>query len=129
MTASVEDRLDEHDKKFRLTDERLNSQGERIKQLEKWDEDKHKRLKVVEDHYTELKSTIITENREMRSFFQSNMDKQWDLIKDRDERNHDKYKMEHEFRKTKWGNGVEIFLKLTGAGGIIYLVVKSALGI
>ena len=115
---AVNGKIDEHDK-------RLNNHGDRLTKLEKWDEDKHRRLKVVEDNYTKLESTIISENKEMRLFFQSNMDKQWDLIKVRDEQKHDQQKMKHEFDKTKFERWSEILLKLAGTGGILYLIIQS----
>ncbi len=117
----VEERLIEHDK-------RLNNHGERLTQLEKFDEDKHRRLKKVEENYDELKETIVTENKEMRLFFQSNMDKQWDLIKSRDEQRHDKERMKHELDKTKTERYSDIAFKLFGAGGIVYLIVQNFLG-
>lgn len=117
----VDERLIEHDK-------RLNNHGERITKLEKYDEDKHRRLLEVEKNYGELKETIVGENREMRQFFQSNMDKQWDLIKSRDEHNHDTKKMKHELDKTKTERYTDLALKLLGAGGIVYLILQNLLG-
>ncbi len=124
----VEERLEKHDERLTEHDKRLNQHGERIKQLEKYDEDKHQRLKKVEANYDELKETIVGENKEMRQFFQSNMDKQWDLIKSRDEQRHDTRRMKHELDKTKTEKYADIIFKLLGTGGIVYLIIQSLLG-
>lgn len=121
----IEERLDAHDKKFNKQDERFNQHGERISRLEKFDEDKHRRLKEIEKNYERLEGTIINENKEMRTFFQSNMDKQWDLIKSRDEQKHDTRRMRHDLDKTKVERWTDIIFKLVGTGGLLYLIVQA----
>ncbi|MEV9639456.1 hypothetical protein ABZ756_02010 [Mammaliicoccus sciuri] len=121
----VEQRLDLQDERLNKHDERLNQQSDRITQLEKYDEDKHKRLKKVEENYSKLEGTIVSENKEMRLFFQSNMDKQWDLIKSRDEQRHDNLRMKHELSKTKVERWSDIFFKLIGSGSILYVLIQT----
>jgi predicted phage-related endonuclease len=124
----IEKRVDLHDERLNKQDDRLNQHSERLTQLEKWDEDKHRRLKEIEQNYVKLENTIVTENKEMRLFFQSNMDKQWDLIKSRDEQRHDSRRMRYELDKTKVERWSDIIFKLVGAGGLFYLVVQAIIG-
>lgn|SRR5699024_7003892 len=125
---TTEEQLESHEERLTEHDKRLNIHSERIDQLVKFDEDKHRRLKKVEENYGELKETIVGENKEMRQFFQSNMDKQWDLIKSRDEQKHETRKMKHDLDKTKTERYTDIAIKLLGAGGIAYLVAQNLLG-
>ncbi|MEK5069834.1 hypothetical protein [Sporosarcina sp. FSL K6-1508] len=126
------ERLDAHDK-------RLQQHSDRLQQLEMWDKDKHKRLKLVEvdneqqerrlneveQNYTKLENTILTENRETRNFFQTTMDKQWQLITLRDSQKHEVTMSKQELAKTKFERWSDIILKLVGAGGIIYILLQS----
>lgn len=128
----IEERLDSQEK-------RLNTHDDRIAQLEKWDQDKHRRLQSmerndedyekrlinVEQNYVKLENTILTENKETRTFFQSNMDKLWELTKTRDELNHDSRRMRYEITKTKVERWSDVFFKLAGTGGILYLIVQA----
>lgn len=117
-SMKVEERLDAHEKRF-------NQHGDRLLQLEKRDEEKHKRLKDVELNYAKLENTILTENKEMRNFFQSNMDKLWDLTKSRDEQSHETRRMRHEISKTKIDRWSDIIFKVVGSGGILYLIAQA----
>ena len=130
----TEERLAEHDKQ-------LNQHGESILQLINWDKDKHerltamekkdeeneKRLKDVEQNYVKLENTILTENKETRKFFQSNMDKLWDLTKSRDEQKHEGRKMKHELAKTKLEKWSDVIFKVASSGGILYLIAQALL--
>ncbi|WP_313894667.1 hypothetical protein [Psychrobacillus sp.] len=144
--APIDERIELQDERLNKHDERLNQHGERILQLENWDKDKHqriqlmeqkeqeheKRIKDVEQNYTKLENTIMSENKETRMFFQSNMDKQWDLIKSRDDQRledkrmqHDDNRMKLDLEKTKFERWSDIFFKLAGTGGILYLIVQA----
>lgn len=128
----IEERLTEHDKQ-------LDQHSESILQLINWDKDKHqrllavekkdeeheKRLKDVEQNYVKLENTILTENKETRTFFQSNMDKLWDLTKQRDEHKHEGRKMKHELAKTKLEKWSDVIFKIASSGGILYLIVQA----
>lgn len=124
----VEEKIEIHDNRLTEHDKRLNQHSERITQLEKYDEDIHRRMKKSEENYERLENTIVTENKEMRLFFQSNMDKQWDLIKSRDEQKHDSTRMKYELDKTKTERYADITFKLLGTGGIVYLILQNFLG-
>lgn len=133
------ERLNKNDDRLNKQDERLNQHGNRLKLLEQYDKEKHERLKHVEEqdekyeerlkevehNYNRLENTIVSENREMRSFFLTNMDKQWDLIKSRDEQRHDSRKMRHELDKTKVERWTDIFFKLAGTSGILYFIIQA----
>ncbi|WP_060210478.1 hypothetical protein [Sporosarcina koreensis] len=142
----IEERLDVQDERLNKQDDRLNKQDERLNQhsdkitmLLKYDEEKHERLKLMEEqdkkneerlqevekNYTRLESTIVSENREMRSFFLTNMDKQWDLIKSRDEQRHDNLRMKHELSKTTVERWSDIFFKLVGSGSVLYVLIQT----
>lgn len=123
----VQERLENHDTM-------ISNLNGRVTTLEKKDREKERRIENVERNYTQLnervedlKTTIVNENKETRQFFQSNMDKQWDLIKSRDEQHHDTKKMNHELSKTKAERYSDIALKLLGAGGIVYIIVQNLL--
>lgn len=121
----IEQRLDLQDERLNKHDERLNQQDERIIQLEKYDKDKHERLKKVEANYENLQNTIVSENKEMRLFFLSNMDKQWDLIKSRDEQRLENLRMKHDLSKTKVERWSDILFKLIGSGSILYVLIQT----
>lgn len=134
-----DERINKQDDRLNKQDERLNHHSEKITQLLKYDEEKHERLKLVEEedkkkeerlqdvekNYTRLETTIVSENREMRSFFLTNMDKQWDLIKTRDEQRHDNLRMKHELSKTKVERWSDILFKLIGSGSILYVLIQT----
>lgn len=120
-------------------DRRLQQHSEKIQQLEKWDKDKHLRIRTIEENdikqedklkeiqgsYLKLENTILAENKETRTFFQSNMNQLWDLTKSRDAQIHDTKKMSHEITKTRIERLSDIFFKLAGTGGILYLIVQA----
>jgi len=139
--VQIEERLESQSDRLNKHDERLNQHSQRIQQLEVFDKEKHDRLRSVErndeeyekrlinveQNYVKLENTILTENKETRTFFQSNMDKLWDLTKSRDELSHDTRRMRHEITKTKVERLSDVFFKLAGTGGILYLIVQALL--
>ncbi|MGG0666983.1 hypothetical protein ABE073_00380 [Lederbergia citrisecunda] len=108
---------------------KIEDHEQRIKTLEENDSDKEVRLRNIEMNYTRLESTILQENRDTRQFFQSTMDKQWDLIKSMGVLNDKEKEREHEIRKTRLERHTELFLKVGGAGGILYLIIQSILNL
>lgn len=123
----VNERLENHDTM-------INNLNGRVTTLEKKDGEREKRLEDVEKSYSQLndrvedlKTTIVNENKETRLFFQSNMDKQWDLIKSRDKQNHDAQRMEHELSKTKVERWTDIIFKAIGTGGVLYFIFETLL--
>ncbi|MGA4517186.1 hypothetical protein ACPA0F_07850 [Solibacillus silvestris] len=101
----------------------------RIKVLEVSDADKELRLRSIEKSYTHLESTILQENRDTRQFFQSTMDKQWDLIKSMGVLQDKEKDRKHEIAKTKAERTYEILLKIGGTGGVLYLIVQAILNV
>ena len=128
----IEDRLNSQD-------ERIQQHSDRITELEKFDRDskvrlmaieegdlrREVRMKEVEQNYVKLENTILSENRETRTFFQSNMDRLWELTKSRDTNAHDNRRMRYELTKTKIERLSDVFFKLAGTGGILYLIVQA----
>ncbi|MEQ6856056.1 hypothetical protein AAHH17_16370 [Lysinibacillus capsici] len=104
---------------------RLEEHEHRIRILEESDADKERRLRNIESSFTHLETTILQENRDTRQFFQSTMDKQWDLIKSMGALNDKERDRQHEIRKTKLERHTELFLKVGGAGGILYLIIQA----
>lgn len=106
------------------------------KEMEKW------RLES-DANYHDLKTTILTENKETRSFFQSIMDKQWDLIKSTTGMQQELRKadidMQQELRKAdieikkvdteikrdNWAKGWDFMKTIFTAGGIVYLLFET----
>lgn len=91
------------------------------KDMEKWRQDS-------DANYHDLKSTILLENKETRTFFQSIMDKQWDLIKSRDTSFENEKVRRHDFQKSKLEKYSEIIIKVAGAGGILVLIAQLLFG-
>lgn len=104
---------------------RIEEHEHRIRELEVNDADKEMRLRNIEKGYAHLETTILQENRDTRQFFQSTMDKQWDLIKSMGALNDKEKERQHEIKKTKLERHTEMFLKIGGAGGILYLFIQS----
>ncbi|KZR58987.1 hypothetical protein [Pseudobacillus badius] len=105
----------------------LENHEQRIKVLELSDIDKERRINNIEKNYAHLETTILQENRDTRQFFQSTMDKQWDLIKSMGALNDKERDRQHEIKKTKLERHTELFLKVGGAGGILYLIIQAVI--
>lgn len=105
--------------------QKIEEHESRIKILEDHDMDKEKRLSRIESSFTHLETMITQENRDTRLFFQSTMDKQWDLIKSMGALNDKEKERQFEIKKTKLERHTELFLKIGGAGGILYVVAQS----
>lgn len=103
----------------------IDEHEKRIVVLESSEKEMRGRLTNLERDIHQLENTIINENRETRVLFQGTMDKQWDLIKSRDEAADRVKEREHEIKKGKLERISDIVLKLVGAGGLIYLFVES----
>lgn len=138
--------------RFDGIDDRIQKHSERLHNLEQWDQQNHLRLKAIEAHdevqeerirsversYEKLEITILSENKDTRQFFQSNMDKLWDLTASKDANNLESAKLaselaientrsETDYKKAKSKHTSDILIKLIGAGGIIYLVIEKFL--
>lgn len=98
---------------------------QRITALEEDKVENDRRMTSIEESYKRLESTIMAENRETRLFFQSNMDKQWELIKARDANSHSLKMSANELAKHKLSQWTEIILRLSTVGGIIYLLADN----
>lgn len=112
--------------------DKVQEHEERILILEETGRRHEERLRSLENNYTELENTILKENRDTRSFFQDIMNKQWDLINTKNQyddaqnaRRHEWKKIQGDLSKTKIERWSEIFLKLAGAGGLLYLVIEA----
>ena len=96
----------------------------RIVVLEGSDREMREKVLLLERNIHQLENTVIQESRETRSVLQGTMDKQWDLIKARDDAASREKERQHEIQKTKMERYTEVFLKVSGAGGILYLIVQ-----
>lgn len=112
-----------------LMDDRLGNHEERIVALEESDLKQELRLKQIEQNYVKLENIILQENRETRSFLQSTMDKQWDLIKSRDTALESEKVRTYDLRKTKMERNADLLLKYGGAGSVLYLFLQSLFNI
>ena len=139
--------------------ETVKLQGEEIEQLKKdsdylmkgqnalfeWKKEMEKWRLESDANYHDLKTTILTENKETRAFFQSIMDKQWDLIKSTTGMQQELRKadidMQQELRKAdieikkvdteikrdNWAKGWDFMKTVFAAGGIIYLILEATI--
>lgn len=105
----------------------LGNHEDRIVKLEKNDIEKEIRLQKVEDSYLRLENTIMTENRETREILRESMQKQWDLIKTRDDKKDAENARDYEFRKSRLERQTELLIKIMTIGGVGYLILQSAL--
>lgn len=106
---------------------KIQDHEKRIVHLESSEKEVRGRLTNLERDIHQLETTIVNENRETRLVLQSTMDRQWDLIKQRDEVADRDKERAHEIQKTKLERHTEVFLKIGGAGGILYLFIQSML--
>ena len=100
--------------------------------LMEWKKDMDKWRHESDTNYHDLKTTILTENKETRSFFQSIMDKQWDLIKSTTGMQHelkkadtDIKKVDSEIKRDNWAKAWDFMKTLFAAGGIVYLIFEA----
>lgn len=93
-----------------------------------WQAETEKRLILSENNYQDLKNTILLANQDMRTFFVSTMDKQWDLIKSRDILSENEKVRRYELGKSKVEKISEIIIKVCGAGGILIVIAQLLFG-
>ncbi|WP_144511623.1 hypothetical protein [Bacillus sp. FJAT-22090] len=126
--------------------ETVKAHGEEIEKLKKesdaltknqrllfeWKKEMDKWRGESDANYHDLKTTILTENKETRSFFQSIMDKQWDLIKSTTGMQQELKKADIEIKKVdsdikrdNWAKGWDFMKTLFAAGGIAYLIFEA----
>lgn len=103
----------------------LDDHENRLVKLEKSDLEKELRIQKIEDNYLRLENTIMAENRETRDILREGMNKQWELIKSRDDKFAAEAERQHILKKTRIERNSEILLRLLTAGGIIYLLMES----
>lgn len=113
----------------------------RITDLEKTDivhkhmiELQEERLKNVEAGYTKVENTIIKESQRQADRYEKSMERLWGRIERMETSQQTAADNEQElkvqtlaFRKSRWERTSEIFLKLAGAGGLLYLIIESIL--
>lgn len=109
----------------------VKNHEERILILEEADQKHEERLRVVESNYTNLENTILKGNQSQQDFFRDTMNKQWDLITERDkakeataQRDHEITVSNQEIKRSNSERAWEFAGKLTMAGGVLYLVVE-----
>lgn len=103
----------------------LDDHENRLVKLEKSDLEKELRIQKIEDNYLRLENTIMAESRETRDILREGMNKQWELIKSRDDKFAAEAERQHILKKTRIERNSEILLRLLTAGGIIYLLMES----
>ena len=129
--------------------EKLKKESDAITKNQKilfeWKKEMDKWRGESDANYHDLKSTILTENKETRSFFQSIMDKQWDLIKSttgmqqelrkadidmqQEQRKADIEikKVDTEIKRDNWAKAWDFMKTIFAAGGIIYLILEATI--
>lgn len=105
--------------------ETVKQHGEDIEQLKQADLRHDERLREMKNNYTNLENTILKENRDTRSFFQDVMNKQWELISSKGKYEDAHKQRVYDYKKSALERWSEIFLKVVGTGGILYLLIQS----
>lgn len=117
--------------------ETVKNHEERILILEEADQKHEERLRVVESNYTNLENTILKGNQSQQDFFRDTMNKQWDLITERDktkeataQRDHEITVSNQDIKKTNSERAWEFAGKLTAlllsSGSILYVILEMA---
>lgn len=124
------------DKRLDLIDERLNSHGQRIQELEKKDEEKHQRLDNIEQSFNRLEGIVTKQNEETRETMTSQTDKLFNLVEQSMGQQETRELRQHELKMAKVNTWSTVFLKISGgivgllsSGGIIYLVIEKLLSL
>lgn len=115
----------------------VKNHEERILILEEADQKHEERLRVVESNYTNLENTILKGNQSQQDFFRDTMNKQWDLITERDktkeataQRDHEITVSNQDIKKTNSERAWEFAGKLTAlllsSGSILYVILEMA---
>lgn len=111
--------------------EKISEHEERIIVLEKSDIEILKRVKEVESNYVNLENTILKGNQSQQDFFRDTLNKQWDLITERDKSKDAQREREHVLlvgkqgiAKGNWDNAWKIFGQAAGVGGILFVIIE-----
>lgn len=111
--------------------EKLNNHEERIIILEKTDVELIKQIKDIQNNYVTLENTILKGNQTTQEVFRDTIDKQWQLITERDKvkeesskRQHELAISNHEYKKSNMEKKWEWLGKIGVAGGVLYLVIE-----
>lgn len=111
--------------------EKISNHEERIIVLEKTDVELIKQIKEIQHNYVNLENTILKGNQATQDVFRDTIDKQWQLISERDKVKEESSKRQHElavstqeFKKTNMEKRWEWMGKITVAGGVLYLVIE-----
>jgi len=102
--------------------------------LFKWKKEMETWRKDFDKNFQDLKLTIMQENKETRTFFQTIMSNQWDLIKAKDtlteaekDRRHEVNKLNTEIKRDNYSKAWDTIKIALGSTGIIYFVIQAFL--
>lgn len=102
--------------------------------LFKWKKEMETWRKDFDKNFQDLKLTIMQENKETRTFFQTIMSNQWDLIKAKDtlseaekDRRHEVNKLNTEIKRDNYSKAWDLIKITLGSTGIIYIVIQTFL--
>lgn len=131
MPESMRDAIEkvkEHDEALKELKEQDASLLRGQDALFKWKEEMEKWRKDSDANYQDLKTTILLTNKETQTFFQSSMDKHWDLIKTAMGMLEGDKSRKHDLAKSKLEKYSEIIIKVAGAGGILIVLAQLLFG-
>ena len=90
--------------------------------------------KDFDKNFQDLKLTIMQENKETPTFFQTIMSNQWDLIRAKDilteadkDRRHEVNKLNTEIKRDNYSKAWDTIKIALGSTGIIYFVIQAFL--
>lgn len=87
--------------------------------------DHEDRLKKLEDQSLKLENTILTENRDTRNTMKEQTEKMFTLVENAMGYQSNQSKQNHELKMLKWNTFSTVLLKVSAAGGLLYVVITE----
>ena len=103
----------------------VKNHEERISILEEADKKHEERLKKLEEQSLKLENTIMAENRETRSTMKEQTEKLFKLVENAMGFQTNQSKQNHELKMLKWNTLSTVLLKVSAAGGLLYVVITE----
>lgn len=138
---SMFETVKKHGELIEAHEQSINELKDNYRKLEENDKKQTEKLDSLFDQMnnlvqqnTKLESTILKSSQSQQDFFRDTMNKQWELIKARDDskeaerkRIHEKNLLEQDLKKFNAEKRWDLVGKLIVSGGIFYLIIESIL--
>lgn len=105
--------------------ETVKNHEERIINLEEADKKHEERLQELEKNSIKLENTIMQENRDTRTTMKEQTEKLFHLVENAMGYQSSKTAQDHELKVLKIKTYTDVLLKVTAAGGLLYVVITE----